>query len=339
MATTAPLKPSLETLPSEVVEKIARFLPPRLDLGSFRLTNREIRDKIQGDFIKRFHHREVPLGIPALEELRQKTEGCDLGGQVRHCTINCLVYCTEEKFRADADERLRLLTAVFSNIKSPMTTGTLHSLSFKPVRRARINVETKTWQVTPPLRGRIVETTMMALERSGLSVDELDLSLSSEPGQCLHYDEFLDIANKLQQPSNVFSKVKIAKLKLASPRREGSATQSRSVASILHQISNIMPTLERLELSWIGYRFEGDFPSLNVNLTIGGTWSTGAKSCYLYDLIVSESVLLRFVESFRPTRLEMKRVRLVEGTKASVLSSLEQSYDLIPDAWGAAGAE
>ncbi|KAI0095761.1 hypothetical protein GGR51DRAFT_569143 [Nemania sp. FL0031] len=335
-------KASLETLPVEVIQRLATE-PPIDNLCSLRLTSRRMRDKSQGIFVTHFYRQKMGLDVPSLRTLASRCEKMGIASQIRHCTITCGMDCDEQTFWAKADEQLSLLTVIFRNLKKHIESHTLPSLSFRVALADQKALNDQWWAKMLPLRRRVVEITMMALQNAGLSVDSLDLSQIST-GNSLAYDDFLDLAQRLKL-STVLDKSKRVKLSLMPATKDISlhsstthtpdmVVQSAAVASVLQAIPSIMPNIKKLDFTWVSFRPEAEaLQTLNVNLRRAKSSSSSGKECYLHNLLVSEGDLVRFVQSFRPTMLKMKGLRLVGGTSASVLRFLEQSNNLVPDLW------
>ncbi|KAI1145086.1 hypothetical protein F4825DRAFT_457862 [Nemania diffusa] len=328
----------LETLPVELAENLVTFLTVQ-ETGALRLTSRNMEDRVsQGSFRRRFHRETLNLLVPDLQRLAQRTERLQISREVQHLIIWCSMNLdSEEEFWRDIDEIQRLLTVIFRNLKHHINTGVLRSLSFR-ANITNFRALRQFWPILQSVRRRAFEVTMKAIRDSRLSVGELDLSPKST-GCGLDYRDFLPLARDLNlarilRDSEQFTLSLMPSTRgMHPPFRDPDARhQGESIAPILRALPDMMRHLESLDLHWVSITADTNvpdentgYPQLDVRLDKARRSTARPRKCTLHGLYVYRSDLLRFVDEYRPTTLKMKRVRLVSGSKSSVLRSLQRS--------------
>ncbi|KAI1738247.1 hypothetical protein F4680DRAFT_450327 [Xylaria scruposa] len=326
---------SLETLPAELVDMVAKFLDFQ-DVTSLRCTSRTMESKTLHAFHSTgcFDHKNIKLEMETLEKFAKLSSNKSLTSRLQHCTIIGITGLRETMH--EWDEYIRLLTAIFRNLEKNIQTGSIVSLSFRVILRIT-NSSIYHWERFWNTAVRTFGVTIMALIESNLSVEgNLDL-FSSVPFCSLEYTAFLLLAQETRLAKN-FKHLKRLTMSL-SPFRDirvpyelghtdTKLLQGGYVASTLRAISQlpaIMPELESLDFHWfyVGATVERgaqspahrDVSSFSTALTL--------KECTLRGIYVSESDLLEFITSTSPMTLRLMDVNLLTpGTYESIFQHI-----------------
>ncbi|KAI1762142.1 hypothetical protein GGR53DRAFT_432530 [Hypoxylon sp. FL1150] len=335
------MKPSIETLPVELVSHIVTLL----DLGdivSLRLTSHAIESKISGQHLAKFFtHKHVELAPQPLKNMVHITGHGHLGCLLQHCHITGVA----GNDTRDDDEHMRLLAKAFSNLKQCSPKGRLASLCLSvTVRNHDNNSESDASSLRKNIWATALRTfdiTIAALHASQLPVDEhLDI-FGGVLGCSLTFDAFLPLTQRFASMP-VFSALKKLTVSLSSPFTDpaesgpnsaidapplaGQAVHGKLTLRGLLDMSSIMPKLESLDLHW--YNIIGNDAStapLNPPAKLGCSKFSCLKTCKLRGVYIFEDDLLDFVKAVHPTTLIMTDIRLMSGTYSSMFEYLALS--------------
>ncbi|KAI1108460.1 hypothetical protein F5Y14DRAFT_436190 [Nemania sp. NC0429] len=329
------MRPGVEALPIELVDQIADLIY-REDVLSLRLTSRTLASKLSPrQLTPLFACKQIELTPESLKKLVYVTDQGRVGCLLKHFTI-CGVLDSDAIGRPDVDERVRLLTEAFANLKQYSPRASLASLQLvAPTLEDSLYVPLEKRQEATQ---RTYNIAMTALCESQLSVDRHLSLFFDDPCGGLIYKALISLSQQ-SVSTTTFSSLEWLSMRLSSeyvspnqktPRgcTEDQSVHGTSLLQALPEILVIMPKLEHLDVQW--YNLEGHAMITPGASTIHPNPSSHSscvslQTCELSGLYTYESDLLRYLKACRPTRLLMTDTWLMSGTWRSIFDYVASS--------------
>lgn len=344
----------LETLHVELIEQIVTLLEYS-DIAALRLTSRVIEAKASNwHFNSFFKIKEIDLTTKNLQRFVQVTEKWQRGCLLQHCTIRGIIRGDAPAVHEDEAEHQRFLSKALHNLKQKSPEKSLVSLKL----HVAVLVENSNGDLVRPEKycnGREVwkaalrtfRLAMMALRESQLPVNEHLNIFGDLRGCSLGYDAFLaEFAPTSTMTREVFRSLKKLTVRLsAPPNLDGvpgecpvageyqpppSAQGGSKANYMLRETLHILPTVASLESVDLHWYTLGEENSLALSTLLAASPQEGdispdlphLKECRLQGFYTSETELLNFLTSVRPTKVALTYIRLISGTYTPVFRYL-----------------
>ncbi|KAI0975334.1 hypothetical protein F4678DRAFT_469942 [Xylaria arbuscula] len=299
------MKPSLETLPAEMVSHIVTFLTLE-DILSLRLANGALANKISPRIlVKPFGSMNVELATEPLKNMIYITSHGRSGTFLLHCTIvgsiDSRITCT-----SNFDEHVRLLTEEFINLKQ-------HS----PRRNSQF-----VWETAQ----RTFNIVMTALRESQLTINSHLILFGRLKKSSLIYNALLPLDQR-------FNSLERLTMSLCGPytapqNRTSQGTHGTLLLQNFVNMLSLIPNLKEFDIHWYNvYSRSAIWPEIHETHTVAAKChkTNRLEHCIIRGWHVLGPQLLEFLKAIQPEKLSLFHVRLVSETWAPIFDYLTSS--------------
>ena len=351
----------LDKLPTEILGLVAQFLDVR-DNGNLRLTSQLTASKLScGHFRTYFRTKVIPLRVESLISLNKILQPNSLVCLLENATITKNV----SGGASDNGKVEELLTKTFITLKN--NNGGLQSLNLNIIRsekRYPTEFRSLTELAESAARHATFRITMLALQKSGLSVHDLNL-FGNLVGQSLPISCIREMPD-LNQLSNSLQKVKSFSMSLTSDEpaspdidpqefdfedtdfqdtsshdsssqatsqadatdgSDDSDTPSKLDSAAVSRFLRLMPSLEALDLHWYKTQLLAWAPETFFFETCFTSISPTLKTCTLRGIYIAEQPLLSFLQQTSARRITLRELHLTAGTFVPIFEALTRQTD------------